>query len=439
MGMNLRFSPLEWHDGTNIFALTKAVTVSGTITFSSALTFSGALAVAKTGSIALATLSSTAGSGVALTSSLTKALGIYADDAGAALGASAVRAAQFRTLVTVSHSNEVSIFGSQSQLKIANPASATLTTGNRAGAWNYLELEPTASTTLTLSGAGKVTAASFNMVSMSNAAATVVISANHILAGVAALTNLTTTGPTYTETGKIAAFAAVNNASASYNPFTYGLYLPPDAVSKGILIGNSTSDPIVTTSTGTVNMVDVNMKASGASGTFRGIISYAEFSGTNVGVTTNLYAIRGYAKVSGTAAGSNTFYTAGVQGKLELAGTITGGKHAALLGQLNASAGVAAATGGIMYCVWADGMQLAAAPAAGLTVVGLGIEMPDGTNTFNAAAYVYGKATYLLDLQGPTTDYLATVGTAPAAATGSIKINTPSGVRYILITDDPTA
>jgi hypothetical protein len=185
---------------------------------------------AVTEGIRIGESSSLSGSGVVLSSSQTAAFRCHSDDGGAAISESAVRGGVFRTLVTVSHSAEVSIFGCQNQLKIANPASATLTTGNRAGSWNYLELEPTATTTLTLSGTSKATAASFNMVSLSSAAATTVISAGHVLAAVAALTNVTTTGPTFTQTGKFAAFATLNNSSASYTAFGSGIFFGPNSV-----------------------------------------------------------------------------------------------------------------------------------------------------------------------------------------------------------------
>jgi hypothetical protein len=238
-----------------------------------------------------------------------------------------------------------------------------------------------------------------------------------------------------TPTGLCAAFITKTHPNNT-GKWPYGLYMGDGSVKAPILIGASTSAPIIITSTGTSNMVEVNSKLNAASGILRGVLSYAEFSGTNVGVATNVYAIRGYAKISGTTAGANTFYTAAVQGKLELSGTIAGGKHCALLGQFNSSAGAAAGSG-TMYAVWADAMQLAAKP--GLYSTMFGAEMPDGTLSIDSVLYAYGKATYLLDLQGPVSDYLATIGQSPGAATGSIKINTPSGVRYLLITDDPTA
>lgn len=163
----------------------------------------------------------TAGSGLKLTSSTTSAMHVYADDGGVLLGETAVRAIRGRTLVTLSHSAETSIFGIQGQLKIQADADVTLTTGNRAGSWNYLEAAVASTKTLTLSGAYKFTAASFHMVEVSGAG-TCVINTNHVLCAVAALSN--TSVSTLTQTGKYAAFATVNNATGTYTNFTYMLY-----------------------------------------------------------------------------------------------------------------------------------------------------------------------------------------------------------------------
>jgi hypothetical protein len=382
------------------------------------------------------------GSGVPLTRSGATTAGtrIYSDDGGAVLYGTGsvpdIRGSLSRTLLTIDQTGgDIRVHALMGQLKAYNAMWNDEVVSAVHGRMEIVR----AAGTVTLGGNG-VTAA---VLGIANTEGAVTVNTNHVLAGVCAMSDFKAT---LTQTGKTVAFLAGAYDTTNWSDATarttwgYGLYVPVGAVTYGaILIGASTSAPLVFTSTGTTNVVDINAKLTAVSGTIRGLVSFVEFSGVNVGATTNVYAIRGYAKVSGTAAGSNTFYTAGVQGKIELSGTISGGKHAAVLGQLNASAGLAAATGGTVYCVWADGMQLNAAPNAALNVVGLGIEMPDGTKSFTSAIYAYGKADYLFDLQGPTTDYLATVATAPAAATGSIKINTPSGVRYILITDDPTA
>ncbi len=196
-----------------------------------------------------------------------------------------------------------------------------------------------------------------------------------------------------------------------------------------ILVGASSSSPILVSSTGTTNIVEVNAKLTSASGIIRGIISYLEFSGTQVSTATNVYAVRGYTKVSGTAADSN-FYACGLQGKIELSGTITGGKHAAIIAQLNSSDGVTAATGGTIYCLWADGMQISQTPASALHMVGIGIELPDAATRFDSALYVYGKATNLFELEGNNSSYIS----------GSSTKSTPSGVdNWITIDIDGSA
>jgi hypothetical protein len=175
--------------------------------------------------IELGVQANTAGSAVALSASTTAAQRFYGDDGGVACTAeAAMRTLVSRFLSTISQSLEVSMFGAQSQLKIAVPAATDIThaTGNRAGAWNYLEASVPTSRTLTLQGANKCTAASFNMVEVSGAG-TCVVDTSHFLCAVGALTNVSVT--TFTETGKFAAFACFNNASASYRNFSYGLYL----------------------------------------------------------------------------------------------------------------------------------------------------------------------------------------------------------------------
>lgn len=186
------------------------------------------------------TFSSVAGVGIQLKSTRTSAYRVCADDGGTLLGESAVRAILGRTLVTISHSNETSIFGVQGQCKIKAPLDCTLTTGNRAGTWSYIEIAGTATKTVTLSGSNKVTAGAFAMVDWDGTGA-LTLSSGHILAGVAALTNVTKTGGTFTQTGIFAAFAAVNNSTASYSAFAYGLYLASGAITTGVYVGDCTT------------------------------------------------------------------------------------------------------------------------------------------------------------------------------------------------------
>jgi hypothetical protein len=200
-------------------------TLSGGITASGAIGLTGSKASVWT----IGSNSSAAGSGFALTASATACLKVYCDDAGTLYGEAAVRNAVFRNLITVSHSNETSIFGGQGQLKIKPVDSVTLTTGNRAGWWNYLEMAGTTGKTITLSGANKVTAGSFAMVDWDGTGA-LTLSSGHVLAGFAALTNVTKTGGTFTQTGMFAGFALVNNTTASYSEFNAGVFFGAKSV-----------------------------------------------------------------------------------------------------------------------------------------------------------------------------------------------------------------
>jgi hypothetical protein len=71
-----------------------------------------------------------------LNSAKTKSVGIYADCGGAALSATAYRAAQSRLLINYAQSGDCSMYGIQGHLK--NTAADT-STGNKAGVWGYYE------------------------------------------------------------------------------------------------------------------------------------------------------------------------------------------------------------------------------------------------------------------------------------------------------------
>lgn len=271
--------------------------------------------------------SSTSGSAKALTSSATSVFGVYADDGGTAIGASAVRAGQFRTLVTCSHSAEVSVFGSQSQLKIKPVLDTTLTSGNRAGSWNYLEMAGTATKTITLSGSQKATAACFGMVEWDGVGA-LTLSSGHTLGAFVALTNVVSSGGTFTQTGKFAAFAAVNNATASYSKFRYGLYIPMESAVEGFRIGESSSSadgsgiPLSATYTAAARIhADTGSAALRASNTrafhARYLIGTAPTAGANV----SAYGVQAHLR---TIANINVIgNVAGLFGYFEPSGSIT--------------------------------------------------------------------------------------------------------------------
>lgn len=81
----------------------------------------------------------TAGSGIALSASRTSAFRVYADDGAAALTAGAYRAGVARMLLkTACAAGDISVYGWQSQLKIA--ADYSLATGILGGLWGYVEM-----------------------------------------------------------------------------------------------------------------------------------------------------------------------------------------------------------------------------------------------------------------------------------------------------------
>lgn len=186
---------------------------------------------------------------------------------------------------------------------------------------------------------------------------------------------------------------------------------------------------------GTQNTVAIWTRQLGASGISRGLLVQTEYAGTNVGVTLNTYSIRGYAKVTGTIAGSNTAYVTGVQGRLEIAsgGTMTGGKACGILAQMGAQAGTI--SGGTMYGLWIDTMQMLTKPSAA-GVYALGMEAYDGATTLDAFVWAYGKATYLLKIGGNNGSFV--IATNPSTAAGCLKIDVEGTAKYIPLYSSPT-
>ena len=179
------------------------------------------------------------------------------------------------------------------------------------------------------------------------------------------------------------------------------------------------------TSTGTTEIERIDATLSAASGILRGIVVNANYSGTQSG-TVNDYAIRGYAKILvGGAFKNGNAYLAGIQGCTEIAGTIEGGRLTSVLAQMKVSTGTL--TAGELFGLWVDNQMTS---IGSMTVHGIGIENTVDSVTLSDMLYVYGRATYLLTIGGPTTTYLKTSGTAGTAA-GQLSINTPAGPRYI--------
>lgn len=369
-------------------------------------------------------------SGVVLTSSATNALQVVAEDGGVAVTSGNIKAIKGR-LYLKANAGDITADGILGQVKINT--SITCSADYTNGVRGYLEL--VGGNTVNTGGANANTGCGgIGVHGWISVADNLTIASAHYLCGVASRLSVTAT-KSITTTGVLAAYGVfaddnLGGATATQT-WGYGLYMPTGTVAQGILVGTSTSSPMVYAGTSTLNMVDINTKHTGVSGTVRGIVSYLEYSGTNAGVALNSYAIRGYTKMSGTSAANS--FSAGVQGKLEMAGTVGGGKHCAVLAQLNSSAGLAGGTAGTIYCLWADGMQLGANPASALYVVGIGIEMPDAATRFDAALYVYGKATNLFDLSGNLSSYVvgATTKSTPGGVDNWLTIAIDGTTRYI--------
>lgn len=366
------------------FTVTGTTTLTGAVTQVSPTELQGTLTLTSgdnliitKGYFTLGSSANTSGSGYALTSSLTKAIGAYADDNGTLYGAGAVRTAVFRNLITLSHSNETSIFGSQSQLKMKPVASTTLTTGNRGGSWNYLEMAGTADTTITLSGTDKATCGAFAMVDW-DGVGSLTLSSGHYLAAVAALTNVTSSGGTFTQTGKFCAFVALNNSTTSYTKFRYGLYLPMSAVVEGIRIADSANTdgsgiPLSATYTSAMRVhADTGSVALEASNTRAAIFRYLIGTAPTASGNTSTYGAQCQLKI---VANSNvTGNQGGVCGYLETSGSIT------LTGSINApKAGV------ISYVDIPSGVTI----AAGTFVAAFGVNACDLGGTHTGATTVF--------------------------------------------------
>jgi hypothetical protein len=187
--------------------------------------------------------------------------------------------------------------------------------------------------------------------------------------------------------------------------------------------------------TSTVHGFRVDLKTASASGIFRTLESLVDFAGTNVGVSTNVYAVRGYSKVSGTiSSGAGAFFAAGLQGKIELAGTIGGeATFCAVMAQINSSAGAAAATGGLLYGLWVSN-QLSARFGASSSMICM--ETSPGSVCIDNFLTFAGKATYVAAFQ-TNGDCTSSAATTPSGAGGWLKVLVNNVVRYINLYTTP--
>lgn len=214
-----------------------------TLTVDTGITVAAATS-GTTNNLIVGTFASTAdGSGSILSTTRTANVRFYADDGGVALGASGsvpdIRNVLSRVLVTESAtSNHIRLASIMGHIKgyAATGDLGIWNTEQVAGVYGYMELVR-ASGTATYGGYGK-TAAVLGCVETSG---TIAVDTNHILAGVAAISKLTSD---LTQTGKCVAFLADIYDTTNWSDSTarskwgWALYAPAKAVAAGICLGD---------------------------------------------------------------------------------------------------------------------------------------------------------------------------------------------------------
>ncbi len=185
----------------------------------------------------------TAGSGITMTASVTKALGVYADDGGAAIGSGVfARAIVGRHLLTYTAGNrEQEAAGVVGQIV----SSEGTNRHNMAGTWGSYE----ARTSLTVDGqiASTDTWCQAGVIGRVGGAA-ITIANYGVLAGVAAMSNIVSGQLTNSAGGVYAAFYA--GAWAGTTDWQWGLVIEGAKVSNGISVGTS-AFPVTLATAGT--------------------------------------------------------------------------------------------------------------------------------------------------------------------------------------------
>ena len=166
---------------------------------------------------------------------------------------------------------------------------------------------------------------------------------------------------------------------------------------------------------------------------FRAVDAEPVLSATSVAITGSVAAVRGNTTVAvGSTIASGFLY--GMQGKLTVKGTIATANFAAgLVGQLDFSTATVTPAGPIS-AIWGDmGATLSASAISGqanLNILQLTNTAPG--SMINSAIFVEANATYLLDVSNSSYSPFWHVG-APGTLSGSLKINTSAGPRYIAV------
>jgi hypothetical protein len=182
----------------------------------------------------------TTGSGITMSSTVTKALGVYADDGGAAIGSGTfARAIVGRHLLTYTGGNrEQEAAGVVGQIV----SSTGTNRHNMCGVMGSYE----ARTSLTVDGQAAATDTWAQAAVIGRVGGTAItVNTNGVLAGFAAMSNLTS--GQLTNNGQFTAFYA--GAWSGTTDWQYGLYLEGGKVTNGIYIGTGCTNAITALTT----------------------------------------------------------------------------------------------------------------------------------------------------------------------------------------------
>ena len=266
------------------------------------------------------------GSGVAISSSVTAATRAYADDGGVAIAATGsvpdYRVSLARMLFTVTQaSTKIRSYGAMGQVKSYD---AMWDDEQVAGVYGYMELYRSAAT-VSYGGYGK-TAAVMGCVETTG---TMTVAANHTIAGLAAISKLTSG---LTQTGKtvgvlVDIYDVTNWSDATARAkWGYGLYVPARAANCGFLIGDFSS---ATAGSG----VALNATYTAAARI------YADDAGAALAAGEKRVAITRFLYATADTAATDQSMSAQV-GQVKVAANLTiGGNLAGLCGYLEVAAG----------------------------------------------------------------------------------------------------
>lgn len=386
--------------------------------------------------------SAASGGGFPVTSTNSAAARIYAEVTADLTSAAMVRSILGRMLVTGAITSNAEVFGVVGQLV----GKACTLRHDNAGVLGTFEAQTTA-VTVDGTGGDNCTAAVMGRVGVTVTATTV--STSGILAGVAAMSNITSGYVTVSGSGILAAFYA--GIFSSKQVWNYGLYVAASSATTGICVstcttgisltgtqttgisigsGVSTSIAAVTPATFTGvpaanGIIYANTTATSTTpGSVRAILGSATLAATTTSGT--IVGVRGI--VTGTTAITGTVYAYGVQGKI-------------VLDNVNVTAGSAHVCG-LLAQISGNGMTATSGHIAGLIVSGQNLPTSANVNAIycesgggkiNAVMQSNVKADYFLDINNFESGGCcsATVDVSTSSSSGNIKVLVDGQVRYI--------